>query len=250
MSGTSSIKPPCVNGMFRTLTYCGLYLMRFLRSRKQRRGWRGWFYPRDSFGRFGRSFDNLRLAATSVSPGALDRWPVEVLADFREAAFEITLDRRYREVAARAFENASHGIGVASQAARHGIGIVKGDEDAVYLVHNFKAFLAMLDLAFAERIKQMAAQLADHLRHAVQIGGKLNIEVLGAGDLLVFGVHNGQRQARLRVFLLGIVDETREKYVPVLVQGRLCLGQKGARTIDEASSGLVLAAMHRPDTIR
>ena len=83
------------------------------------------------------------------------------------------------EVAARLLEDAAYGVGGAAEAAGHRVRVVDGDEDGVHLVHGAEPDFAFGNVAGAEGIQEVAAELADSFAHAVEVGGQLDIERLG-----------------------------------------------------------------------
>ena len=105
----------------------------------------------------------------------------------------------------------------------------------------------MVDVAAAQRVEQVAAQLAHHLAQAVQIGRQLHRQLLRrgqgpAGD-------DRQRAARLGILLLRVVDEAGMVDVRMIAQPLLRLGEQVAGAVDQLLGLVELLAMDGADGV-
>lgn len=149
------------------------------------------------------------------------------------------------EVGAGSFEHGPQGVGGAAQPARERVGKVDGDEQVVHRVHLAEQALGFRQLAGAQAVEQVAAQLRGRLGKAVQPGRQRHAHVGGAGQRPA--VDESSRQDRLGVLLLGVVQETGEGDRRVGTDGRLGFGERGRGVAAQAPRLAGLVAVDGPD---
>src|SRR5262249_62088751 len=84
--------------------------------------------------------------------------------------------------------------------------------------------------------------------HAVQVGRRLDAQLLGARDRLAG--HEGEREVRLGELLLGVVEAAAVAHVVVAVDSGVRLGEECRRLRDQLARGVELAPMDGADRRR
>ena len=142
-------------------------------------------------------------------------------------------DERVREIAAGPLDDRAQRVGRAAQAAGDRIGVVDGDEQPVHVVHRGEQHLGPLELVGAQAVEDVAAQLARGFGQPVEVRGRLDAEVRRRRERVT--AHEGERDARLGVLLLGVVQVPAVAHVEMRGDGLVGRG-RGAQHASAASS--------------
>src|SRR5207302_6684839 len=185
---------------------------------------------------------------TELHPRERARLPVAPRRFALDRVLQPRHDERVRHVAPGALEHAAERVAGAAEPAGERFRVVDRDEDRVDVVHHREEVPRLLELAAPEAVEHLAAQLTRGLRHAVQVRGGLDAQLLGARDRLAG--HERQREVRLGELLLGVVEAAAVADVVVAVYGGVGLGEERGRLRDQLARGEKLAPVDGPDRRR
>ena len=87
------------------------------------------------------------------------------------------------------------------------------------------------------------------IAEAVEIGRKLDVDVLRARQRVAAGGDHGEGDLRFRVLLLGVMDKAGVEDVRVVAQGVRGLAQEEAGLVDEALGFVELTAVDGADRV-
>src|SRR5579883_1035601 len=129
---------------------------------------------------------------------------------------QLCLFHRDGQVAASFFQDAARAIGGAAQASGDGVGKIDGDQNGINIVHVAQVDLAGFDVAPAQLVKQVAAQLAHRCSQAVEVGGPANAKLFRAGQRLM--LDKGAEGAGLGKFFLCVLYEASKVDILMVAQ--------------------------------
>ena len=119
---------------------------------------------------------------------------------------------------------AAEGVGAAAEAAGDTVGIVDGDEQAVDVVHRAHQLLGAGEVAGAEAVEQLAAELARGFGEAVAIRRDFELQVLRRRQRVV--ADERERERRFREFLLGVRERAVRADVGMVDERGVRLGEE------------------------